>query len=88
MASIVSAVLLVATTARGAGRDTGAAAGDVARGADATAVAATGAEAATGAPVADAEAAELTVAGAGILMVGAAVGFGGRLMRTVSFFCA
>ena len=24
--------------------------------------------------------------GAGILMVGAAVGFGGRLMRTVSFF--
>jgi hypothetical protein len=39
---------------------------------------------ATGAP--GAGAAPATAAGAGILMVGAAVGLGGRLIRTVSFF--
>ena len=63
----------------------------------AAAVAATGAAAETGAPEAGAVvttatgapaagAAALIAAGDGILMVGAAVGFGGKLMRTVSFF--
>jgi hypothetical protein len=65
----------------GAGRDgaEGAAVGlGAAEGADGAAEAATGA--------ADAGVAAATAAGAGILIVGEAVGFGGRLMRTVSFF--
>lgn len=48
--------------------------------------AAAAAAGAAAAEAAGAAAAALTAAGAGILMVGEAVGFGGRLMRTVSFF--
>jgi len=69
-----------------AGRPAGAAAGRGAgvggAGAGAVARAAVGAAAAAGA----ATAAWAVGAGAGILMVGAALGFGGKLIRTVSFF--
>ena len=41
---------------------------------------------ATATGAAAAGAAALMAAGDGILIVGAAVGFGGKLMRTVSFF--
>ena len=63
-----------AATGRGAAPGAGVGAAGAVVGADATAKA-------VGAPGAGA-----TAAGAGILMVGAAVGLGGKLIRTVSFF--
>lgn len=75
-----------ATAGRGAGAGDGrgAAAGVAAAGA--AGAAAAGAAVATGAAVAaEAAVAEAAAAGAGILMVGAAVGLGGKLIRTVSF---
>jgi hypothetical protein len=66
-----------AGVARGAAGVDGAAAGAAAEGVPAAVVAPVGAGAAGGLPPA---------AGAGILIVGAAVGFGGKLIRTVSFF--
>ena len=86
-----------AAPARGAGGTRGDAAGAAADGRGAGAWAASGAAAAggaaasagAGAPVTGGAAAAFTdaegAAGFGILIVGAAVGFGGRLMRTVSF---
>jgi len=70
----------------GAGLEAGAAAAEV--GAGAGRGAGVGAEgiAAGAAEAGAAAAAGASGAGAGILMVGAAVGFGGRLIRTVSFF--
>jgi hypothetical protein len=75
--------------AMGTGRDTGAGRGATAGAAagarPATVAAGAGVEvAATGA--AGAGVAAATAAGEGILIVGAAVGLGGRLIRTVSFF--
>jgi hypothetical protein len=68
---------------RGAGAGRGDGAGDE-RAAGGAEAAGAGACAATGA--AEAGVAAATAAGEGILIVGEAVGFGGRLMRTVSFF--
>lgn len=68
--------------ATGAAVDVGA--GAAARGAAATGT--DGAAAGAAAEAAAAGAAAWIAEGAGILIVGAAVGFGGKLMRTVSFF--
>jgi hypothetical protein len=92
MASALSSPLTPAMTGAGRGAGTGlpagaaeargAGVGCAGAGARAGAGAEAGAAAATGA-AADADGAE--GAGAGILIVGAAVGFGGKLIRTVSF---
>lgn len=70
--------------ALGALEGAGAGLGAAAAGAAAAGLAAAAGAAAAGAAAAGAAAAG--AAGAGILIVGEAVGFGGRLMRTVSFF--
>jgi hypothetical protein len=89
MARTWSTVLMerAAGIGRGAGRG-GAAGAEVARAAAVVAVGAAVAGAATDAATgaAGAGVAAATADGEGILMVGAAVGLGGRLIRTVSFF--
>lgn len=94
IASPLSKPLTVGAAATGAGRDAGA--GAVAAGREATGAAL--ARGAAGAAVAGAPAGAGAAAGAadapvgppggsvGSLIVGAAEGFGGKLMRTVSFF--